>query len=66
MNRLQVRRPATLRRRPLRARRLAVVHDEPMEYSTQRPAPRWLVIGTGALGAGVIVELLVGLVVMYA
>jgi hypothetical protein len=65
MTRLQVRRPATLRRRPLRARRLAVTHEAPMEYSAPRPAPRWLVIGTGTLGAGVIVELIVGLAVMY-
>lgn len=64
MNRLQIRRAAVLRRRSVRVRRLAVAHDAPMEYSVPRPAPRWLVIGTGALGAGVIVELIVGLVVI--
>lgn len=41
----------------MRARRVAVAHDMPMEYSAPKPAPRWLVIGTGALGLGVIVEL---------
>ncbi len=64
MNRLQLRRPARLGRRPLRARRLAVTHDVPMEYSTSRPAPRWLVLGTGALGVLVAIELVVGLVVL--
>lgn len=63
MNRLQVRRPGALRRRSIRARRLAVAHDAPMEYSARQPAPRWLVIGTGALGAVVIVELSIGLAV---
>ena len=64
MNRLQIQRAAVMRRRSVRVRRLAVAHDAPMEYSAPRTAPRWLVIGTGALGAGVIVELIVGLVVI--
>ncbi|WP_454112793.1 hypothetical protein [Microbacterium maritypicum] len=64
MNRLQIRRADVLRRRSVRVRRLAVIHDAPMEYSAPRPAPSWLVIGTGVLGAGVIVELIVGLVVI--
>lgn len=65
MSRLQLRRPAGLGRRPLRARRLAVAHDLPMEYSTQRPTPAWLVVGTGALAAAVLVELAVGLIVVF-
>lgn len=63
MNRLQVRRPGALRRRSIRACRVAVAHDMPMEYSAPKPAPQWLVIGTGALGLGVVVELIVALVV---
>lgn len=49
-------------RRPLRARRLAIGHDQPMEYSAPSPAPTWLVVGTGLVGAAVIVELVIGLV----
>jgi hypothetical protein len=64
VNRVQVRRPARLGRLPLRARRLAVTHHVPMEYSAARPAPRWLVLGTGALGILVAIELVVGLVVV--
>ncbi|NLP82610.1 hypothetical protein HF576_01990 [Microbacterium sp. CFH 90308] len=63
MSRLQLRTPAVLRRRPFHARR-AVAHDAPMEYSTKPVAPRWLVIGTGILGAGVLVEILIGLAVL--
>jgi hypothetical protein len=63
MSRVQIRRPRIMRRRSIRARRVAVAHDIPMEYSIPKPAPRWLVIGTGALGLGVIVELIIGLVV---
>lgn len=63
MNRLQVSRPGALRRRSMRARRVAVAHDMPMEYSAPKPAPRWLVIGTGALGLGVIVEFAVAVAV---
>lgn len=43
---------------------VAVVRDEPMEYSAPRLPPRWLLVGGGVLGAGVLVELLVALVVI--
>lgn len=41
-----------------------VVEDQPMEYSAPRPASRLLSIGTGVLGAAVLVQLLVGLAVL--
>lgn len=64
MHRLQLRASAALRRRPLRARRVAAAHDTPLEYSTPKIAPRWVVVGTGILGAAVLGELLVGLAVI--
>lgn len=64
MHRLQLRAPAALRRRPIRARRAAAAHDVPLEYSTPRPTPRWAIVGTGILGAAVLAELVVGLAVI--
>lgn len=49
--------------RPTPAAIVAVGHDVPIEYSAPRPAPRWFVIGAGALGAGVVIELLIGVAV---
>lgn len=40
----------------------AIAQQSPIEYSVERPVPRWLVIGTGVLGALVAAEFIVGLV----
>lgn len=64
MNRLKVRAATKIRRRPLHARRLLAAGDLPMEYSTERATPRWLMIGAGVLGVLVAVELAVGVVVV--
>jgi len=64
MNRLQLRRPAGLRRRPLRARRLAVAHDAAVEYSRTAPTPRWVPVVAGVLGAAVTVQAVVGVAVL--
>ncbi|MGW9345553.1 hypothetical protein ACWGR3_28790 [Streptomyces albidoflavus] len=62
MSRILVHTPKLARRRPVRARR--VVQHVPVEYSPERPAPRWLVIGTGVLGLLVLALFVVGLVVI--
>ena len=63
-NRLLLRRPAALRIRPVRARRVMRVQEAPVEYSTERSAPRWLIVGAGVLGALVTVEAVVGIAVL--
>ncbi len=64
MNRLQMRAPSKMRRRPVAARRAAVAHTEPIEYSTERPTPPILIILVGVLGAVVTVEAVFGLLVL--
>ncbi|MBD8477609.1 hypothetical protein [Microbacterium sp. CFBP 8794] len=64
MNRPLLRAPKSLRRRPYRARRVAAVIHGPFEYSTERAAPRALVIVATVLALLVIVELAVALVVI--
>lgn len=63
MKRMQLRRPAALRARPIHATR-AVAHDAALEYSNAQPSPRWLVIGTGVLGALAAMLLVVGITVL--
>lgn len=53
-----------LRRRPIHATR-AVARHTPLEYTPVKPAPRWLIIGTGVLGSLVAVELAFGLAVIW-
>lgn len=64
MNRLQLRAPSVLRRRPVAARRAAAAHTEPIEYSTERTTPRVLIILSGILGALVVAECIVGFAVI--
>lgn len=64
MNRLQMRAPSKMRRRPVAARRAAAAHQEPIEYSAERATPGVLIILSGILGGLVVVECVVGFVVI--
>jgi hypothetical protein len=63
VNRLLLRAPKSLRRRPYRARRVVIAHA-PLEYSPERTAPRWLIALASVLAAVAVVELIVGLAVI--
>lgn len=63
MNRPLLRAPKSLRRRPYRARRAVIAHV-PLEYSPERPTPRWLIALASVLAALVVVELIIGLAVI--
>lgn len=63
MSRILVHSPSLTRRRPMRARR-AIARDLPVEYSPDRLPPRWLVVGTGLLGAITVVLFLAGVAVI--
>lgn len=51
--------------RPLRARRVAAAVDEPLTTAPAGATPRWVVVGTGVLGALVTVEAVIGLAVIW-
>lgn len=62
MNRLLLRAPKSLRRRPYRARRV-VIANAPLKHSPERTAPMWLIVLASVLGAIAVAELLIAVVV---
>jgi hypothetical protein len=64
MNRLQLRAPKALRRRPYRARRAPQHHDAVTAVLDATPAPCGLIVLAGVTGASVLVELIVALAVI--
>jgi len=61
VNRLLLRAPKSLRRRPSRARRVVIAHA-PLEYSPERTVPRWLIVLASVLGAVAVAELVIAVV----
>jgi hypothetical protein len=64
MNRVRIRTPKPLLRRPYRARRAPQHHDAVTAVIDATPVPRSVVVVTGAAAAAVAVELAVGLAVI--
>lgn len=64
MNRVRIRPPKHLVRRPYRARRAPQHHDAVTAVLDSTPVPRGAIVLVGVMGAAVVAELAVGLAVI--